>query len=106
MTERVDYYFGEDWDIEFTEWDDIKTARDTDVLVQNFVLLAAENTSDIVGEQVTATKISRHKRKLESAFRQRNSVSYFSVRDVSVDGREVSYRLVVGSEELEHTIFV
>lgn len=106
MVDRVDYYINENWDQEFTDWDDLRTVRDTDVLVQNFLLIAAENTADLVGKQITTTKLSRHKRRLEDAFTNRESVSYFSIQDVSVDGRELTYKLVIGSEEFEKTIYV
>lgn len=106
MPDRVDYYINENWDIEFTEWGDFRTATGTDSLIQNFVITAAENTNDIVGEQMTATKLSRHTRRLESSFKSKESVSYFAVNDVTVEENKITYNLIVGSDELQATLYV
>lgn len=106
MTDRVDYKFNEQWDIEFTDWNDFKVAHDTDVLMQNFVLLAAENTNNLIGEQITATKLSRFRRRLEGRFRERESVNNFFIRQINVDDRTLEYDIVVGSDEFTGKIRV
>lgn len=106
MTERVDYEIGDNLDIESTDWQDFKTVRDTDVLTQNFVLLAAGHGRDLLGEQLTATAISRFRKRLESQFREKESVDTFFVENIELDGNELSYSLVIGSDEYEETVIL
>lgn len=99
MPDRIDYEIDEDWDIGFTDWQDLRTVHDVDVLTQNFVLLAARESGAIIGEQLTATKLSRFRKRLESAFRDKESVDAFYVDDVFVEDRKLEYSIVIGSDE-------
>lgn len=106
MVERIDYLLTEDFDIEFTEWNDIRTVDGQRVLTQNFVLLIAENSGELIGEQLTATKLSRFRKRLESAFRDRETVDSFTVNSIDADERTLSYDITIGSNEYEDTVLI
>lgn len=107
MTDRVDYTLTDEFDIEQTEWNDFRIARDETVLEQNLLFTVAEETSPLVGEQLTATDLSRARRKIEERVTNESGVSYVRITrfDIGNDGR-VEISALIGSEEFDSTIYV
>lgn len=104
MSEKIDYYFGPDWDIEFTDWNDIRTATDDRVLIQNFVLLASSVVRPYVGENVSAADYQRMKNELIAQYEQRESVDDATINDVSIDDGTLQISGIINSNEFNRTV--
>jgi len=99
MANRIDYYFGSDWDIEFTNWNDIRTAKDDRVLIQNFVLLASNVVRPYVGENISATDYQRIKNRLISRYEERDEVDTAQITDITIDDGKLQIEGVINSTE-------
>lgn len=98
--EYIDYYITKDYDIEFTDWNDIRTVTDDGVLLQNFMLIAQEYLSPLVGDRITATKLSRVRSQVSAEYLQRPYVDSIQIREFTVEDSELSVTVVVNSNEL------
>lgn len=106
MVDRIDYYFGPDWDIEFTDWNDIRTATDDRVLIQNFVLLASSVVRPYVGESMGAADYQRIANQLESRYEQRESVDEATITDLSLEDGELQISGIINSSEFDDTVIL
>jgi len=101
MTDYIDYKIGPDWDMEFTEWDDLAVVRDNRVLLQNFVLLAEEYVRPYVGETITNEDEVRLANRLERAYEQRSYVEECTVYEFDVTDNELSFTVLINSDEYD-----
>lgn len=100
MTEYRDYLLSEQWDMEFTGWDDFREARDERVIFQNLVIDAASQLRPYVGRTVTVTDLSRIANRLEQKYEQQEYVDSVEIVEFGYDDGELQLDVVINSEEI------
>lgn len=99
MTDLIDYEIDEDWDMQFTEWDDFAVATDGLVLLQNFALLAEQYVHEYVGENITVEDEVRLANRLEAEYEDRDSVDSCEIYQFDVTDGTLSFTVLINSTE-------
>jgi len=96
---RIDYEIGSDFDMSFTDYDDLRVVKDNDALLQSFLLAVSEHASALIGSTYSTSDVSRVRKRVRNELFNIDGVTNVLIEELTFNDGKMTYKIAINNEE-------